>query len=131
MASLERMRFDKLPRLKPVGVCQSSLEDLEVIQSKIPGRVIKDYEADCNERCFGLDTYTFSLVRNEDVTGVSGTGVVAVGCDFSATICVLQWVGEIKSTFWYPNLNTVKAIHEHGGKTQIAIDDRPLFRGKT
>jgi len=99
-----------------------SLESFQSIQAKIPGRAIEDYESDYTEQCLGLDTYTFKLLRDDDVTGVSGEGVVAVGCDFPGNGCVLQWTGEIKSTFWYPSLETVKKLHGHDGKTRIVVD---------
>jgi len=99
-----------------------SLESFEAIQLKIPNRLIEEYEPSYQEICLGLHTYTFQLVRDDDATGVSGTGVVAVGCDFLHAGCVLQWTSEIKSTFWYPNLETVKILHGHNGKTRIVID---------
>ncbi len=104
-----------------------SLEALESIQAKIPGRTIQDYVPSYDEKCFDIHTYTFQIVRDEDVTGVSGTGVVAVGCNFMGHGCVLQWMGEVVSTFWYPNLQTVEALHGHGGKTRVAIDEVNLF----
>lgn len=93
----------------------------EDLQRKVPGRQVKGYEPSHDEVCLGIQTYAFQLVRDEDVTGVSGEGLVAVGCDFYGCGCVLQWVGEIKSTFWYPSLSTVEALHCHGGKTRVVI----------
>lgn len=103
-----------------------SLQSFESLQSKVPGRAIEDYEPTYEEVCFGLDTYTFQLVRDSDVTGVSGTGVVAIGCDFPGNGCVLQWIGEIKSTFWYPNMELIKKLHGHDNKTRIVTNERSL-----
>lgn len=99
-----------------------SLEAFEKLQGSIPGRSVRDYDPEYTLICFGLHNYAFHLVRREDVTGVSGTGVVAVGCDFMSAGCVLQWVGEIKSTFWYPSLQSVEALHGHSVKTRVVVD---------
>jgi hypothetical protein len=95
------------------------IESLVAIQSKIPGREIVDHVTDLNQKWSGIDFYGFSLVRDEDVTGVSGKGVVAVGCKFPRRMVVLQWVVGIPSTFWYPNLETLRVLHGHNGKTRI------------
>jgi hypothetical protein len=39
----------------------------------------------------------FRLVRDRDVSGVSGTGIVAEGTMFSDGTCVLRWLTEIYS----------------------------------
>lgn len=76
---------------------------------------------------------TFELHRDEDETGVSGTGVVAEGCVFSdgcATPyasegfggpgwCAMRWKNEPKTTTLFPSLSVVEIIHGHGGKTRI------------
>jgi hypothetical protein len=83
-----------------------------------------------------LDNYqlqSFQLVRDEDITGISGIGVVAVGCYFQmypqdispdcTNIAVMQWLKEPKSTAWYPQgWEQIKLIHGHKGKTKIVID---------
>lgn len=99
-----------------------SLEAFKAIQSKIAGRAIEPYSFSYTEFYFGIDSCSFKLVRDEDVTQVSGTGVVAVGCSFFGNYCVLQWLGENGSTFWYPNFDTVEKLHGHGGKTRIVVD---------
>lgn len=67
---------------------------------------------------------TFRLVRDEDVTGVSGTGVVAEGVEFSDGAVVLKWVvGEHQSTVSWPRgIESVVAIHGHDGRTRVAFD---------
>lgn len=64
---------------------------------------------------------TFRLVRNEDVTGVSGTGVVAEGVEFTDGCVVLRWVGKYPtSVVWHDRgVESVEAIHGHDGKTEI------------
>lgn len=67
---------------------------------------------------------TFTLVRKEDVTGVSGNGIVAFGCDFGTDSgAVLQWAGEIPSIAYYPKgIKQINAIHGHGNKTKVEFD---------
>ena len=60
----------------------------------------------------------FRLVRDDDVTGVSGTGVVAEGIEFSDGRVAIRWiVGEHRSTATWDNINAVIAIHGHNGAT--------------
>lgn len=62
----------------------------------------------------------FLLRRTEDVTGVSGTGVVAEGIQFSDGTVVVRWVtGDHRSTVLWPSIESVVAIHGHGGATVV------------
>ena len=61
----------------------------------------------------------FVLDRIEDETGISGTGVVAEGIEFSNNKCVLSWLTEHKSIAIYESIEEVEAIHGHNGKTVI------------
>lgn len=64
---------------------------------------------------------TFHLQRETDVTGISGTGVVAEGVEFSDGCVVIRWVtGAHRSTVqWDGGIEDVYAIHGHGGATQV------------
>lgn len=66
---------------------------------------------------------TFKLVRNEDETGISGTGEVAVGVQFPDGTCAMQWQTEVRSTAFYKSIEDVEYIHGHGGKTLIVFDN--------
>lgn len=67
---------------------------------------------------------TFHLQRDEDETGISGTGRVAEGVEFSDGTVVVRWiVGEHHSTVVWPDMESVAAIHGHGGKTKIIRED--------
>ncbi|MEV5592248.1 hypothetical protein [Streptomyces sp. NPDC052496] len=55
----------------------------------------------------------FTLQRDTDVTGVSGTGTVSV-----------RWRGDRPSTVFWDSLTDAVAIHGHGGATRIVWDDR-------
>lgn len=62
----------------------------------------------------------FNLVRTKDPSGVSGTGVVAEGVQFSDGSVALRWVvGEHHSTAVWPDIDSVEAIHGHGGLTVV------------
>lgn len=64
---------------------------------------------------------TFILVRDEDVTGVSGTGIVAEGVEFFDGVVVLRWTSAFPTSvvFHDKGVESVMAIHGHGGATQI------------
>lgn len=60
------------------------------------------------------------LLRHEDVTGVSGTGIIAEGVQFLNDKVVVQWiVGDHQSTVVWDSMDAVKAIHGHDGATEV------------
>jgi hypothetical protein len=62
----------------------------------------------------------FLLEREVDVSGVSGTGTVAEGVQFTDGVCVIRWFGEYQSTVvWQQGIDAVEAIHGHNGATTI------------
>lgn len=62
----------------------------------------------------------FILYRDTDVSGVSGTGIVAEGVVFSNGRAVIHWiVGEHRSTVIWESIESVDAIHGHNGATRI------------
>lgn len=64
---------------------------------------------------------TFRLVRERDVSGVSGTGVVAEGVEFADGCVVLRWLSQWPTSvvFHDRGMESVEAIHGHGGATRI------------
>lgn len=67
---------------------------------------------------------TFVLRRTEDVSGVSGTGIVAEGVEFTDGSAVVHWiVGDYHSTVVWPSLEAVIAVHGHGGATKVEFSD--------
>jgi hypothetical protein len=62
----------------------------------------------------------FVLRRFEDVSGVSGTGVVAEGVQFSDGSVALRWLGERPSTATWWSIEDVEHIHGHKGLTVVA-----------
>lgn len=76
---------------------------------------------------------TFHLQRNEDATGVSGTGRVAEGAVFSDGTVVLRWLTDKSSIGIYQSLAHVEQIHGHEGKTRIVFPDderRPTWAAR-
>jgi hypothetical protein len=67
----------------------------------------------------------FVLVRYEDESGVSGTGVVAEGVQFSTGRCVLAWVSRFQSLAIYNGIEEIREIHGHDGKTHVSWLDEP------
>jgi hypothetical protein len=61
----------------------------------------------------------FILYREEDETGISGTGTVAEGVQFSDGRVVLRWFGQRSSIVFWESMESVVAIHGHGGKTSV------------
>lgn len=62
----------------------------------------------------------FELHRDIDVSGISGTGVVAEGVVFSDGVAVVRWiVGESRSTVVWDSIEDVIKIHGHNGATRI------------
>lgn len=66
----------------------------------------------------------FHLVREEDFTGVSGTGRVAEGIQFSDGVCAMHWiVPPAKSTVLYDSVDELILIHGHDGRTKVSYLD--------
>lgn len=65
----------------------------------------------------------FRLVRDTDVSGISGTGVVAEGVEFSSGVVALTWLSEWPTSvvFHDRGMDSVEAIHGHGGATRVAF----------
>ena len=62
----------------------------------------------------------FRLNRLNDVSGVSGTGIVAEGVVFSDGRAAVRWiVGEHKCTSVWDSLYDIEQVHGHGGDTVI------------
>ena len=67
----------------------------------------------------------FYLERVEDVSGVSGVGVVAEGVEFSDGTCAMRWLtkGKPASTVIHESIGAVEALHGHGGATYVVRID--------
>lgn len=65
------------------------------------------------------NTRLFELHRKGDVSGVSGTGVVAEGACFSDSMCAMRWLTDTASTAVYDSPEDVVTIHGHNGATEL------------
>lgn len=66
---------------------------------------------------------TFTLHREEDPSGVSGTGVVAEGWESSSgDWVVLLWLSTTPTLGIYRDIREVELLHGHEGKTVIVWD---------
>ncbi|MGW7685585.1 hypothetical protein ACWGID_32885 [Kribbella sp. NPDC054772] len=62
----------------------------------------------------------FQLHRRVDVSGVSGTGVIAEGVEWSDRTVALRWGGKYPTTtVWQDGVEALLAIHGHSGSTTI------------
>lgn len=77
---------------------------------------------------------SFHLVRDQDVTGISGTGVVAEGVEYSDGTVALRWLdsgvsepnrqrGVRPTTVMHESIDSVTALHGHNGATHVAWTD--------
>ncbi|MGA4989928.1 hypothetical protein [Nonomuraea bangladeshensis] len=63
----------------------------------------------------------FTLVRDVDVSGVSGTGTVADGVVWPDGTVSVRWRGQRPSIVHWATLDDVKHIHGHNGATRIVL----------
>lgn len=61
----------------------------------------------------------FLLVRREDVSGVSGVGVVAEGIEFANGTCIMLWRRQPYNMGIYRSSNALLETHGHDGRTSI------------
>ena len=68
----------------------------------------------------------FKLIRSEDETGISGTGVVAYGVVFPDGVAVTRWNSDVAQTCVWQSIEELEAVHGHGGRTTIEWIDPSL-----
>lgn len=68
---------------------------------------------------------TFVLNRHEDISGVSGIGVVCEGVEFSDGAVAVRWLGAHPSTTAWGDMRDMEAVHGHSGLTVVEYDDAP------
>lgn len=66
---------------------------------------------------------TFHLNRKVDESGVSGTGIVAEGVQFSDGTCVMHWLTHTASIAIYSDIDKLVAVHGHDGNTVVEWAD--------
>jgi hypothetical protein len=68
----------------------------------------------------------FHFVRSEDVSGVSGTGVVGEGLEFTCGKIAYAFLSNLGAVTVYDNMKTFISIHGHEGKGRVVwIDSDP------
>lgn len=95
--------YDNIEQVKEFVCNESKDTKLIVLKSK------------CKERL-----REYYLQRNEDFSGVSGTGIVAEGVVMPSGKCIHEWSQSyVTSHNIYPNINAVQHIHGHEGRTIV------------
>ena len=74
-------------------------------------QIIKDHK--------DLAPRRFMLYRTEDISGISGIGVVGFGACFINGPCILYWSGDHSSLNEYKSVEDLLYIHSHGSRTQV------------
>jgi hypothetical protein len=70
----------------------------------------------------------FELHRDQDISGVSGTGVVAEGVEFTDGRVALRWISRMASTASFDTILDVSAVHGHDGLTRVMwVDPETKF----
>lgn len=73
--------------------------------------------------CKDITMRRFYLERDEDVTGTSGTGVVAEGVEYSNGQISIHWISQLESVNIYGNATVLVKLHGHDGRTRIVWMD--------
>ena len=94
------------------------------------GRIVRSQKRLTLADSFSAKVRVFHLLRDEDPSGVSGVGRVAVGVVFPSGKVVLEWLGSHNTFGIYDDLSLVEHIHGHEGKTRIVFtrDATPIVR---
>lgn len=71
----------------------------------------------------------FVLNRKVDVSGVSGTGRIAEGVEWSCGKVSICWLGTYSSSAQFDNLHQLQHLHGHGGTTTVEWLDPDEFPG--
>ena len=78
-----------------------------------------------------LKVKPFYLLRHDDQSGISGTGIVAIGCQFPNGRIVMQWCSYRTSLEICDSLDNLIEIHGHNGKSEIVFGDPPSTENKS
>lgn len=70
----------------------------------------------------------FHLLRHEDRSGVSGTGVVGTVVEFDSGLTVLHWDSETPSVAVYTDERHIEQLHGHGGASELVPYETRLER---
>lgn len=65
----------------------------------------------------------FVLVRDEDISGVSGTGIVAEGIEYSNGSVAITWLTPYRCFASYESMKALEHVHSHGGRTRVVTEN--------
>ena len=65
----------------------------------------------------------FRLIRDDDISGVSGLGHVADGVQFEDGRVVTRWRAAVAQTCVWDSIDHVLAVHGHQGATRVVWID--------
>lgn len=99
-------------------------QELRIYQSKSSLLSALDFEpiADYMQDACWLPN--FELHRTKDVSGCSGTGIVAFGVTFPNGPSVLEWRAAPFSVNTYQHIDDIVSIHGHDGATTLIHERR-------
>ena len=66
----------------------------------------------------------FVLERTTDVSGVSGTGIVVEGIEFTDKTVAIRWTTEYRSTTIWSSIYEMMKVHGHDGATTLIWIDK-------
>ncbi|HYE67406.1 MAG TPA: hypothetical protein VEA58_02270 [Anaerovoracaceae bacterium] len=66
-----------------------------------------------------MEQNRFLLIRDVDETGVSGTGIVAMGFQFPTGRVVIEWLVKPFALGIFSSLQELIEVHGHEGKTWV------------
>jgi hypothetical protein len=69
---------------------------------------------------------TFTLVRDKDLSGVSGTGTVAEGIEFDTGKVAICWLTKYHSVSVFDSLHVLEQVHGHEGSTKVQWTTRNI-----
>lgn len=76
----------------------------------------------------------YEMIRDEDVSGVSGTGPVGEIAEFQSgwvAVSFYSFTADVPNVIVYSSLADAEKIHGHGGRTRIVRRNTPArFVGK-
>lgn len=115
----------KAPRIRHTGP-REPLVDPKMVAEALGGEIV-DQMKNPLPVGYGLPPKArrFYLYRFEDVSGVSGMGKVAEGCEFENGMCALSFASSYQHVNVYANMRAVMEVHGHSGKTKVIYVDGP------
>ena len=82
-----------------------------------------EIKTECNIR-------RFILKRDEDVSGVSGTGIVAEGIEFSDGKVIIRFLSSLSTITIFDNMKGLKHTSLHKGATKVVWIDQEPFKSE-